>query len=105
MKEIPLQEIGHKGVRSMTAFLKRHGCTPIAKHYGQHYHYHSGFFYSPKGALWYWAAGDDRISPARVLIRTAKDLKDYTGGRNQYPQTGSHFDELIKERDETIAAA
>lgn len=100
-----LQEIGHKQVRSMTAFLKRHGCAPIAKHYGQRYHYHSGFFYSPKGALWYWMSGDDRLSPASVLVRTATDLKDYAGGTNRYPRTGAEFEELIQERDSKIVAA
>lgn len=85
-------------LRSTTAFLKRHGCTPCKGHYGNGYHYHSGFFTSPKGLLWYWMTGDDRWNN-NILFRRAKHLKDYTGERNQYPKTGDEFDGMIEWHD------
>lgn len=85
-------------VRSTTAFLKRHGCTPVKGHYGSGYHYHSGFFTSPNGLLWYWMTGDDRIDNT-ILFRRAKHLKDYTGGTNQWPKDGAEFDGLIEWHD------
>jgi len=81
-------------VRSTTAFLKRHGCTPIKGHYGSGYHYHSGFFTSPRGLLWYWATGDDRIGNT-ILFRRADHLKDYCGKTNQWPKDGEEFDRMI----------
>lgn len=33
---------------------------------------------------WYFRIGDIRWSKDTMLIRTVKDYKDYTGGRNQY---------------------
>lgn len=103
-----LQALGKKSVRSMTAFLKRHNCTPIKGHYGQHYHYHSGFFTSPQGQVWYWSTCDDRLTYGRgrmdILIRTAKDVKDFTGGNNQYPYTGEDFDNLMKCDSRLLAA-
>ena len=87
-----------RSLRATTAFLKRHGCTPVRGHYGQGYHYHSGFFTSPGGKMWYWAAGDDRLPPA-ILFRRAKDVRDFTGGLNQYPVHGEAFDTLIANGD------
>lgn len=85
-------------VRSTTAFLKRHGCTPVKGHYGSGYHYHSGFFTSPNGLLWYWMTGDDRNGNT-ILFRRAKHLRDYTGETNQYPKDGVEFDGMIEWHD------
>lgn len=83
-----------RSLRATTAFLKRHGCTPVRGHYSQKYHYHSGFFTSPGGMMWYWTAGDDRTPPT-ILFRRAKDVRDFTGGLNQYPSDAAAFDRLI----------
>lgn len=91
-------------VRSTTAFLKRHGCTPVKGHYGSGYHYHSGFFTSPNGLLWYWMTGDDRNGNT-ILFRRAKHLKDYTGETNQYPKDGVEFDGMIEWHDRYEAKA
>ena len=85
-------------VRSTTAFLKRHGCAPVKGHYGSGYHFHSGFFTSPNGLLWYWMTGDDR-SENTILFRRAKHLKDYTGATNQWPKDGAEFDGMIEWHD------
>lgn len=39
-----------------------------------------------------------------ILIRTAKDVKDFTGGNNQYPYTGEDFDNLMKCDSRLLAA-
>ena len=85
-------------VRSTTAFLERHGCTPVKGHYGNGYHFHSGFFTSPRGLLWYWMTVDDREDNA-ILFRRAKHLKDYTGETNRWPKDGAEFDRLIEWHD------
>ena len=85
-------------LRSTTAFLKRHGCTPCKGHYGSGYHDHDGFFTSPKGLLWYWHSGDDRIGNG-MLFRRAKHLKDYVGATNQWPKDGEEFDRIIEWHD------
>ena len=85
-------------VRATTAFLVRHGCKPCKGHYGSGYHYHSGFFTSPKGLLWYWMTGDDRIGNT-ILFRRAEHLKDYVGSTNQYPKTAEEFDGMIGWHD------
>ena len=101
-----VQTIGMKSVRAMTAFLRRHGCEPIKGHYGQHYHFHSGFFRSPQGQIWYWMSGDDRYQIGRgstnLLVRTATDTADFHGGLNNFPQTGAQFDYLL-EHDPRLA--
>lgn len=91
-------------VRSTTAFLKRHGCTPVKGHYGSGYHFHSGFFTSPNGLLWYWMTGDDRNGNT-ILFRRAKHLKDYTGETNQCPKDGAEFDWMIEWHDRYEAKA
>lgn len=91
-------------VRSTTAFLKRHGCTPVKGHYGSGYHFHSGFFTSPNGLLWYWMTGDDRNGNT-ILFRRAKHLKDYTGETNQWPKDGAEFDGMIEWHDRYEAKA
>lgn len=88
----------YRSVRSTTAFLSRHGCAPCKGHYGSGYHYHSGFFTSPKGLLWYWASSDDRLGNY-MLFRRARHLKDYTGETNQYPKSADDFDRMIDWHD------
>lgn len=95
--------IMQKGIRTATALLKRCGFTPVKGHYSQGFHYNSGFFYSPKGALWYWSTSDDRYFPWRTpLFRTAKDLKDFTGGFNRYPKTEDELKSLVEDIDKTL---
>lgn len=96
-KDNNIQEVC-RSLRGTTAFLKRHNCNPVRGHYGSGYHFHSGFFTSPKGVLWYWMTGDDRWNNT-ILFRRAKDLRDFTGETNNYPKSGDDFDYMIAGGD------
>lgn len=72
---------------------------PCKGHYSTGYHYHSGFFSSPKGLLWYWMTGDDRDRGNAILFRRARHLKDYQGMTNQWPKNGEEFDHMIQWHD------
>ena len=69
--------------RRLTTILKEKGCTNIKFDYG--FYYFSGFFTSATGQVYYLSCSDVRhFGYNQLLIRTAKDYKDYTGGSNQY---------------------
>lgn len=46
--------------------------------------YLSGFFTSRSGQVYYFSIPDVRWSDHKLLLRTAKDYKDYTGGGNMF---------------------
>lgn len=54
--------------------------------YNNGYNYRSGFMEDIKGNLFYFSFGDLRDKYPKLLVRTAKDLKDYSGGINTYPE-------------------
>ena len=67
----------------LTKIFKEKGCTNIEMNYG--FNYFSGFFTAPSGQPYYFSCSDIRhFGYDRLLIRTAKDYKDFTGGSNQY---------------------
>jgi hypothetical protein len=69
--------------RRLTGIFKEKGCSDIQMHYG--FYYFSGFFTSPSGQVYYFSCSDVRhFGYNNLLIRTAKDYNDFTGGRNQY---------------------
>lgn len=69
--------------KRLTKILTEKGCTKIELDYG--FYYFSGFFTAPSGQVYYLSCSDVRdFSYSRLLIRTAKNYKDYTGGINQY---------------------
>lgn len=73
----------HKERKRITKILLNKGCTDIKIEYG--FYYFSGFFTSPSGQVYYFSCSDVRHFPyTQLLIRTAKNYKDYTGGANQY---------------------
>ena len=51
----------------------------------------AGFFEMNDGKIWYFSISDLRWSKGAMLIRTAKDFKDYTGGQNRYVNIGEDF--------------
>lgn len=58
--------------------------------------YSSGFFQLPNGNIWYFSTSDVRWSDKNeLLIRTAKDFKDYTGGSNQFARI-DHLEEDLR---------
>lgn len=69
--------------REFTKLLTDLGCSAIT--FGKPNHFDvSGFFTDPAYQAWYFSLSDLRWSKDKLLIRTAKDYKDYSGGSNQY---------------------
>lgn len=68
--------------REFKAYLKELGITEIEISKPNHFDI-SGFF-KINNQIWYFSIDDLRWSKDNMLIRTAKDFKDYTGGTNQY---------------------
>lgn len=68
--------------REFTKFLTEYGATDIQIRNPNHFDM-SGFF-TVNGQAWYFSIRDLRWSKDKMLIRTAKNYKDYTGGMNQY---------------------
>ena len=67
-------------------------CTKVEMSYG--FYYFSGFFTADNGQIYYFSCDDVRHwGYERLMFRTAKDYKDYTGGSNQF--VGTSDTELI----------
>lgn len=56
----------------------------------------SGFFELNSGDIYYISVGDLRWSKDNMLIRTAKDFKDYTGGSNGFISLNSDFESNLQ---------
>jgi hypothetical protein len=81
--------------KRISAILTARGCTNIELDYG--FYYFSGFFTAPSGQVYYLSCSDVRhFEYNRLLIRTAKHYKDWTGGCNQF--CGSDDESLKKFR-------
>ena len=74
--------------RELTAFLKSLGCQEVQFSKPNHFDA-SGFFRTPNGQAWYFSLGDLRGFKNDLLVRTAKDDRDFTGGMNQYVSLSS----------------
>jgi hypothetical protein len=75
--------------------LTQRGCTNLEMSYG--FYYFSGFFTAPSGQIYYFSCSDVRhFGYDKLLIRTAKSYKDYTGGSNDC--VGVDNDSLLKFR-------
>ena len=69
--------------KRITEILTKIGCTKIEMDYG--FYYFNGFFTSQSGQIYYFSVSDVRHFPyEKIMYRTAKDYKDYSGGSNQY---------------------
>ena len=87
------KEFFRKEKRRLTEIFKSKGCFNIEMNYG--FYYFSGFFTSPTGQTYYFSCSDVRHwGYDKLLIRTAKDYKDFTGGMNQY--SGIERNDLLK---------
>lgn len=72
-----------KEFRRITKVLTARGCTNVQLSYG--FYFWSGFFTSPTGQVYYLSCDDVRhYSNEYLLIRTAKDYRDFRGGSNMY---------------------
>lgn len=77
------KEFFRKEKNRLTRIFKALGCTNIQMDYG--FYYFSGFLTAPSGQVYYFSSSDIRHwDYNQLLIRTAKNYKDYTGGSNQY---------------------
>jgi hypothetical protein len=73
-----------KRLKEIEATLEGRGCKKIELYIN--YYYASGFFTSPSGSVYYISLPDVRSKGFRedMLIRSAANYKDYTGGINRY---------------------
>jgi hypothetical protein len=77
------KEFFRKEKSRLSKILKEKGCTEIKLDYG--FYYFSGFFTSQSGQVYYLSCSDVRhFGYDNLLIRTAKDYKDFSGGSNNY---------------------
>lgn len=69
--------------KKFTQYLTKKGIVNI--HIGKPNHFDmSGFFTTAKRQIYYFSISDLRWSKELMLIRTAKDYNDYTGGSNNF---------------------
>lgn len=72
-----------KEKKRISKILTDRGCINIEMAYG--FYYFSGFFTAPSGQIYYFSSSDVRhFGYDKLLIRTAKHYKDWTGGMNQF---------------------
>lgn len=77
-------------------YLESLGCTEVEVGKPNHFDI-SGFFTAPSGQIWYFSLSDLRWFKDKLLIRTAKHYKDWTGGHNQYTPLKEHsFQEKLE---------
>jgi len=86
--------------REFTQALESMGCRDIKICPPNHFDV-TGFFTAPGGQMWYFSVGDLRLDKERMLIRTAKHDKDWTGGGNQWVSMGNEL-EFLKGISKTI---
>jgi hypothetical protein len=66
-------------------------------HKGHFYAY--GFFRTISGYTYYFALSDVRFFSAKhLLIRTAKNFDDFTGGQNQYIALDENFENNLRNK-------
>lgn len=86
--------------KEFTKFLKSIGCTVISINKPNHFDM-SGFFISKVGQCYFFRIEDLRWSKDKMLIRTAKNFKDYCGGNNQYVKLDNE-DNFVNEFNKIV---
>ncbi len=87
--------------RAFTKFLSARGVAEIEFSPPNHFDL-NGFFRRTDGQAFYFSISDLRWAKDNMLIRTAQDFKDYTGGQNQFinlksvPSFISDFNKIVK---------
>ncbi len=66
--------------KEFTKFLKQYKTTKVV--FSVSHFDITGFFGMPDNSIWYFSVGDVRWNKNNMLIRTAKDYNDFTGGSN-----------------------
>ena len=69
-------------------------CKEILIHKTNHFDI-NGFFKLNNGKIYYFSISDLRLSKDKMLIRIAKDFKDYTGGSNNFIALNKNFEENL----------
>lgn len=69
--------------------LQKIGVTNIEINQGHYFVY--GFFTTQNNNIYYFSVGDVRWSDGKLLYRTAKSYKDYTGGGNCFVEIGDNM--------------
>ena len=82
----------HKEKKRLMQLFDVFLCSKVEMSYG--FYYFSGFFTADNGQIYYFSCDDVRhFGYERLMFRTAKDYKDYTGGTNQF--VGTSYEELF----------
>jgi len=55
----------------------------------------NGFFKMANGQIFWFSISDLRWSKDSLLVRTAKDFKDYSGGQNQFCKMNGTYDRFL----------
>lgn len=79
--------------RELTNLLKEY-CNKIEIGKPNHFDV-SGFFELKTGQIYYFMLGDLRWFKNSILIRTATNFKDYTGGSNNFINLDEEFEQSI----------
>lgn len=87
--------------REFTKFLQSLGCGNVVISRPNHFDM-SGFFTSKTGQVFYFSIGDVRWLKDDMLVRTAKDYHDFTGGLNEYA-TLVDYKQFLREFSRIIA--
>lgn len=77
--------------REFGNFLGEMGCADIRFSKPNHFD-GSGFFSAPNGKIFYFSVSDLRWFKDKMLIRTAQNYSDFTGGPNQYATLSNEED-------------
>lgn len=80
----------HKLFKGEFKKLLKPYCKEILIHKPNHFDI-SGFFKLNNEEIYYFSISDLRCSKDNMLIRTAKDFKDYTGGSNDFIPLNDNF--------------
>lgn len=77
----------------MSSFLNSLGATKIEYTRG---HYEWSMFALINNRWWHFCSGDCRVKLDSLMVRTARDNHDFTGGRNQFVLYGENFEEELR---------
>jgi len=87
--------------REFTKFLTGTGATKIEISKPNHFDA-SGFFTAKSGQIYYFSIFDLRNSKDTMIIRTAENYKNYTGGSNQYASLSHDAGRFINDFNKIV---
>lgn len=81
--------------REFTRFLQNIGAVDVK--FSKPNHFDASGFFQMRGQCWYFRLEDLRWSKDSLLVRTAKDYRDYTGGHNRFITFNENFETNLKK--------